>query len=84
MKKFKAPGGLTAYEVTANDIKKLGGEGICDFCNEYSEIGYLIAVMNRYHCPKCYEEYDKNSKAYPEDKDIEEANEKYFDFVFGN
>jgi len=83
MKKFTAPGGLIVYEATADDTRKLGGGGICDFCNKYSEKGYLIPVMNRYHCPACYEKYTKNSKAYPEDRRIEQKGERYFDSVFG-
>jgi len=83
LKKFKSKAGYTVYEATAKDTEKLGGCGICDSCSSYSEKGYLIPVMNHYHCPECFKEWDKRANYYPEDLAIEEKNEAYYDSVFG-
>lgn len=29
--------------------------GICDCCNKGSADGYLIAVLNSWYCPECYD-----------------------------
>jgi hypothetical protein len=29
--------------------------GVCDFCGTPSPIGYYIAVLNQWFCPKCFE-----------------------------
>jgi hypothetical protein len=82
MKKFKNKVGYVVYEATAEDIKKIGGFGICDSCNEHSQNGYLIPVMNRWFCPKCYEEWNSRARMYPEDLSIEAKNVAYYDKVF--
>jgi hypothetical protein len=83
MKKFKSNAGYVVYEATAEDTEKLGGCGICDRCNEPAKNGYLIAVLNSYFCPECYEDWDNNSRMYEEDLPIEARRAAYYDKVFG-
>ena len=70
----------TQFKVIKLTVKELqeveGGYalGICDWCGEASFDGYYIAVLNRYYCPKCYEEWLKRAKYYPEDKPREDKN----------
>ncbi len=83
MIKTKSKAGLVVYEVTAEDIKKLGGHGICDHCNNYAKNGFLVAILNSYLCPSCYQKWDNQSQRYEEDIPIEKRREEYYDKVFG-
>ena len=56
MKKFKSKAGHVVYEATSKDTEKLGGYGVCDYCGNYAEKGYLIAVLNSYYCPDCFKD----------------------------
>jgi hypothetical protein len=47
--------------------EKIGGLGICDWCDEDFEKAYYIAVLNHCYCPKCYEDWTLRAKNYPED-----------------
>lgn len=52
--------------------------GICDNCNNASLEGYYVAVLNRYLCKGCYEDWYKRAKYYPEDARIEEKNFNFY------
>jgi len=82
MKKFKSKAGHVVYEATSKDTEKLGGYGVCDYCGNYAEKGYLIAVLNSYYCPDCFKDWEKTARNYPEDRNIEKRREKYYDSVF--
>jgi hypothetical protein len=82
LKKFLSKAGLVVYEATANDTVKLGGAGICDHCNTYSQTGFLIAILSSYVCKSCYDEWNARSKKYSEDQPMEERKVIYFDSVF--
>jgi len=82
MLKFKSKVGYLIYEATAADTEKLGGLGICDDCNNYSETGFLVAILNHYMCPKCYAEWNEGSRMYSEDLPVERKHESYYDWVF--
>lgn len=57
---------------------KLGGIAMCDSCNGASFTGYYIAVLNRWYCDKCFNEWYAWAKRYDEDSKIEERNfERY-------
>lgn len=50
---------------------------VCDFCN--SEVGkedtcYYVAVLDQILCKKCFEEWHRTAKYYPEDVPIESKN----------
>ena len=64
-------------EVTAEELKKVGGLGICDECNQFAESGYYVAVLNHYMCQKCYNEFMSRAINYPEDAEIEIRNYDY-------
>ena len=55
---------------------KLGGYGICDFCNNAVFNGYYIAVLNRWFCLECYNEWISIAVRYQQDTTIEERNFK--------
>lgn len=43
-----------------------------------SNIGYYVAVLNRWFCPKCYNEWYEYATHYPEDARIENKNFEHF------
>lgn len=50
--------GFKVIEVTANEMVKIGCGNICDHCGEpHFGTGYYIAVLNRWFCPACYEDW---------------------------
>jgi hypothetical protein len=57
--------------------------GICDYCDKPHEDGYYIAVLNQWFCPKCYEEWKKDARYYPEDRPVEERNYLYYSKLLG-
>lgn len=78
-KKVDNSKGFLVIEVSAAELfAKVGRYGICDFCNNPSETGYYIAVLNKWYCPECYSEFCERSKHYGEDDKIEKKNyERY-------
>lgn len=79
MKKIKTKCGYIAYEVSRKEITGLGGLGICDHCNTPAEKGWLVPVLNRWLCRKCYEEWNERANFYPEDLWVEEKNCQYYE-----
>lgn len=86
MKQIKSKAGYTVFETTADDVTKLGGAGICDFCNCFAQKGYLIPVLiskiarlHSYICPKCYSDWDNSGKMYAENLDVEKKRIKYYE-----
>lgn len=73
------PKGFKVIEASRMELAcKLGGFGICDNCNMASNIGYYVAVLNRWFCPKCYNEWYEYATHYPEDARIENKNFEHF------
>lgn len=81
--KFKSKAGWIIYSATAEDTKKLGGLGICDACDNFSDKCFLVAILNSYLCNECFDQWDKASMYYPEDEPIERRREAYYDAAFG-
>ncbi len=55
-------------------VEKLGGLGICDYCNETDKEGFLIPVLgHKWYCRSCKEEWEETSRYYPEDASYEES-----------
>lgn len=81
MKKIKMDCGHIAYKVSRQEVMLLGGCGICDDCNTSAETGYLVPFLNRWLCPKCYEDFNRRATFYPEDLWAEECNSKYYESV---
>lgn len=79
MLKRKLKNGLTYYIVSAQELTKIGGMGICDHCNNYANAGYLIPVLNHWVCPECFEKWSSYAEHYDEDDEIEERNCRYYE-----
>ena len=83
-KKVDNEKGFLVIEVSAAELSaKAGGYGICDYCNTPAEKGYYIAVLNQWYCPKCYDEFCKRAKYYPEDTGTEKRNYELYSKLFG-
>ena len=77
-------GKFLVIEVTRNELHSAcGSPGICDYCGKPHEDGYYIAVLNQWFCPKCYEEWKKDARYYPEDRPVEERNYQYYSKLLG-
>lgn len=59
-----------------------GGAGICDRCNETPGTGVYIAVLNSWYCTKCFEDWHKEAKNYPEDQKVEQSNFDHYKPLF--
>lgn len=81
MKKFKTDCGYVVYEVTIEELRQLGGMGVCDHCNKPAAVGYLVPVLNRWLCQGCYAEFNARAKFYPEDLKSEEFNCRYYESI---
>ena len=60
-----------------------GSPGICDYCGTPSVNGYYIAVLNKWYCPKCYEDFKKLAVWRHHDHVIEERNFKCYGQLLG-
>lgn len=57
---------------------------VCDNCLKSPDVGYYVAVINRWLCPKCYSDFYKNAINYPEDRAVEETSstmETFLDYL---
>lgn len=60
-------------EISLKDmVNKLNSLGICDSCCSSMKNGYLIPILNRVYCEKCFNEWVEIAKFYEEDKAYEE------------
>lgn len=83
-KKVENNKGFLVIEVSAAELfAKVGGYGICDFCNSTAEKGYYIAVLNRWYCSECYEDFCKHSTYYKEDAGLEKKNYELYAKLLG-
>lgn len=67
-------------KLTLSDLREVAGDyamGMCERCNKASFEGYYIAVLNRYYCPKCFNNWLRRATYYPEDKPFED---EFFNF----
>lgn len=83
MKKFLSKQGYVVYKVRREQLALIGSLGICDECNECSEYGYLIPVLNHYQCPNCFEEWNNNHTYYPEDLWFEKEYVACYEYKIG-
>lgn len=51
---------------------------VCDNCLESPEVGYYVAVLNRWLCLTCYEHWLESAERYGEDIWVEEKNYEYY------
>lgn len=65
------------------EVLMLGGIGVCDWCNDTSKTGYLVAVLNHWYCDECFQEWYKRAVFFDEDTLIETKNYNRFLPVYG-
>ena len=75
--------GFKVIELSRREILKIGGYGICDFCDNTTKQGYYIAVLNQWLCPECYREFIRTATRYESDKRIEDKNFNWFRKIYG-
>lgn len=81
------PKGFKVIEISRSEIldkmAKHGSVGICDDCGTpHSKDGFYIAVLNRWYCPKCYNEWLARAKWYHEDEHYETSHFELYRKVF--
>ena len=60
--------GYSYVECTKEECYNWGGGCICDDCNEEMQGSiYLVFVLGRALCKKCFDEWQKHSHRYEED-----------------
>ena len=79
MKKTRTKCGYIAYAATADDTKKTGGMGICDYCGKEAGKGYLIPILSSYYCPECYSKWDESAVYYEEDIPVQDRTAAYYE-----
>ena len=77
-------GQFLVIEATRNEMSiACGSPGICDYCGTPSVNGYYIAVLNKWYCPKCYEDFKKLAVWRHHDHVIEDRNFKCYGQLLG-
>lgn len=67
--------GYSYVRCTKDDCFKWGGMAICDSCNEFmQENVYLIYILNQAFCEKCFKDWQKRSKKYDSDLQLQKQN----------
>lgn len=51
---------------------------VCDDCLSSPDIGYYVAVLNRWLCPTCYKRWISRATRYAEDIPVEERNYNFY------
>lgn len=50
--------GFLVIEVPRSEYEeKFGNMGLCDHCRKETAVGYHVAILNLWYCPKCYKEW---------------------------
>lgn len=87
MKKTKlnyTPQGYSYIKCTPEDCYNWGGKCICDDCNEkMNEEIYLIFILGRAFCKKCFDEWVNHSHKYTEDLKLQEERQMEFYNAYG-
>lgn len=70
--------GFKTLEITRQEmidkLTRYGCLGICDSCMRPASVGYYVAVINRWMCEDCYNDFIKSVDRYEEDIRIENRN----------
>lgn len=69
--------GFKVIEVDSNEMLKIGCGNICDHCGHvhYGK-GFYVAVLNRWFCPDCYQDWCKYAVNYATDNNADGLFEK--------
>ncbi|CAH8296100.1 hypothetical protein EV196_11342 [Mariniflexile fucanivorans] len=59
--------GFKIIEMSTMEFLFIGGQSICDVCNEKMLKGYYISVLNRAYCQKHFNEWLNTAIRYEED-----------------
>lgn len=70
--------GFKVLEVSAREMIEIKCGFCCDGCRRLSESGFYVAVLNRWLCKKCYEQWYATAENYAEegnaDQRVEDKN----------
>ena len=72
------PKGFKVIETSMTECIDMGGMAVCDNCNQCSDKGYLIAVLNSWFCPQCYNEWMEEAVRYEDDVIYEHKTFNYY------
>lgn len=76
--------GYSYLKCTKKDCFEWGGAAICDYCGESMTADvYLIYILGRAYCPKCFEEWTQRAKKYEEDLYLQEQNHERWYKAYG-
>lgn len=81
--------GFRVIAVSAKEMLKIGcgipeeNVCVCDNCNEAHEGGFMVAVLNMWFCPECYENWYERAVRYKEDEGPEEATFTWYRTLLG-
>ncbi len=69
--------GYSYVKCKREDCLEWGGFAICDDCNEdMTDDVYLIFILNRAFCTKCFAEWQNRSTRYSEDLQLQKESQK--------
>ena len=78
------PQGYSYIKCTAEECYDWGGKCICDNCNEkMTEEIYLIFILGRAICKKCFNEWISHSTRYIEDLKLQKDRHIQFYNAYG-
>lgn len=75
--------GFKVIHVSGREMLKIGCGNVCDHCGEQKEDGYYVAVLNRWFCTECYNDWYEGAINYAEFSGVEEMIENNNFIFFG-
>lgn len=76
--------GYSYIKCTKEDCFNWGGISICDNCGrDMDNDVYLIFILGSALCPKCFENWAKNSKKYADDLKLQKQRHKEWYKAYG-
>lgn len=76
--------GYSYLKCTAQDCYEWGGAAICDDCGEHmTEEVYLVYILARAYCPKCFDDWIKRATRYEDDLQLQKQNHERWYKAYG-
>lgn len=76
--------GYSYIKCTADDCFDWGGMAICDDCGEIMEEDvYLIFILGRAYCKKCFNDWIKRAKRHEDDIRLQNERHLYWYKAYG-
>ena len=74
--------GYSYIKCNTEDCFNWGGMAICDSCGERMEDDvYLIFILGRAYCPKCFKEWTERANRYEDDLQLQkECHERWYKY----